>query len=99
MQLQGKKHMKQHISRSDLVFRLVRRWLWAGVAAMALCAVAGAQQLGKTDKTVGSNDTKNSSPGKATEQPEYILGGGDVFHINRLKKKENFENVVVPPQC
>ena len=89
--------MKQHISRSDLIFRLVRRWLWAGVAAMALCAVAGAQQLAKADKPVGSNDTKISSPDKATEQPEYIVGEGDVLHINVWKETEISQTVVVRP--
>ncbi|HKD13770.1 MAG TPA: polysaccharide biosynthesis/export family protein [Candidatus Angelobacter sp.] len=89
--------MNQHITRSDLIFRQVQRWLWTGVAALALCGMAGAQELAKAEKPVGSKDAKVSSPEKAVEQPEYIVGEGDVLHINVWKENEISQTVVVRP--
>src|SRR5262249_60456854 len=97
VQLQRKKHMNQHITRSDLIFRKVRQWLWTGVAALALCGMAGAQELAKAEKPVDSKDAKVSSPEKAAEQPECIVGEGDVLHINVWKENEISQTVVVRP--
>ncbi|HKE31564.1 MAG TPA: polysaccharide biosynthesis/export family protein [Candidatus Angelobacter sp.] len=88
--------MNQHITRSDLIFRQVRRWLWTGVAALALSGMAGAQELAKAEPA-GSKDAKVSSPEKAVEQPEYIVGEGDVLHINVWKETEISQTVVVRP--
>jgi len=65
---------------------------------MALCWPAGAQQqIAKNAKPTGSVDTKVTAPDQATQPTEYVVGDGDVLHINVWKESEISQTVVVRP--
>ena len=67
--------------------------------ALVLCAQAGAQQqLANAGQPAGGKDTKTVSPAaEQMPQPEYVVGEGDVLHINVWKETEISQTVVVRP--
>lgn len=73
--------------------------LWA--VALFLCLNAGAQQLAKAVQPA-HKDTKDATTAvgqqtQAQPQPEYVVGDGDVLHINVWKETEISQTVVVRP--
>jgi polysaccharide export outer membrane protein len=88
VELLGKKPMNHHIRQSASIW----------VVAVALCALAAAQQeVAKAGGPIVSRDGKEPAAHKIVEQPEYIVGEGDVLHINVWKETEISQTVVVRP--
>jgi polysaccharide biosynthesis/export protein len=80
--------MNQHIRQSAFILAVT----------VALCSLATAQQeVAKAGESIVGRDVKGSAPPKTVEQPEYIVGEGDVLHINVWKETEISQTVVVRP--
>ncbi|HEY6248412.1 MAG TPA: polysaccharide biosynthesis/export family protein [Candidatus Angelobacter sp.] len=88
--------MKQHRSVLSSVGRDVRAAWLAGVVVLTLCWSAGAQQQIANSAQPGSPDTKVAAQ-EQVAQPEYVVGDGDVLHINVWKESEISQTVVVRP--
>lgn len=68
------------------------------IAVLVLCLGAGAQQkIASTAKPVGGADAKVAVTQQVAQAPEYIVGEGDVLHINVWKETEISQSVVVRP--
>ena len=77
--------------------RHIRQSVFIWLVALGLCRPATAlQQFAKAGETSLSSD-QVSAPQKAAEQPEYVVGEGDVLHINVWKETEISQTVVVRP--
>src|SRR5215469_7864954 len=89
--------MKEHRSLLGSIFRGIRVSLPTGGMVLILCWLAGAQQqIAKSGTPAGSTDTKVTTQ-QQVAQPEYIVGEGDVLHINVWKETEISQTVVVRP--
>lgn len=89
--------MKEHRSLLSSVFRGIRVSLSAGIVVVTLCwSAAAQQQIARSEKPAGSADTKVTAQHQMV-QPEYIVGEGDVLHINVWKESEISQTVVVRP--
>lgn len=89
--------MKQHRSLLSSIVRSVWTPLLLGVVVLTLCWGAGAQQqIANTTQPGGGSDAKVTAPAQVA-QPEYIVGEGDVLHINVWKETEISQTVVVRP--
>lgn len=92
--------MKQWTEWPEFKRRRVRLFLAIFAAVLALCLEAGSQQQLAAAKQPGHADTKGtmSAPkDKGVQQPEYIVGEGDVLHINVWKEAEISQTVTVRP--
>lgn len=91
--------MKEHISLLSSVFRGIRVSLPAGIVVVTLCwSAAAQQQIARSEKPAASADTKvTAQQQQQMAQPEYIVGEGDVLHINVWKESEISQTVVVRP--
>src|SRR5579864_686951 len=88
--------MKQHRSLFNFVVRGMS--LSLAVVVLTLGWTAGAQQqIAKSEKPTGGADVKVAVPDQATPSSEYIVGDGDVLHINVWKEAEISQTVVVRP--
>jgi len=75
------------------------------LATFALCLVAVAQQQlaaagtpAATTTPTGAADTQTKAAEQATlQQPEYLVGQGDLLHVNVWKETEISQTVVVRP--
>ncbi|HEY6349001.1 MAG TPA: polysaccharide biosynthesis/export family protein [Candidatus Angelobacter sp.] len=89
--------MKQHRSLLKSVVS-VRVSLPLAVVVLTLGWAAGAQQqIVKSEKPAGGADVKVAVPDQAKQPAEYIVGDGDVLHINVWKEAEISQTVVVRP--
>lgn len=92
--------MKEHRSLLNSV-----RGIWvslaAGIVVLTLCWSAGAQQeIANNSQPSGGaarGDVKVTAQQQAGQAPEYIVGEGDVLHINVWKETEISQTVVVRP--
>lgn len=75
------------------------RCMAAGAMASVLCLGAGAQQKLAKSVQPDNKDTRGPLPVAQQQalQPEYIVGEGDVLHINVWKETEISQTVVVRP--
>jgi polysaccharide biosynthesis/export protein len=86
--------MKEHRS----LFTGVWTSLSAGILVLVLSLAATAQQqIAGSTKSMGGADAKVALPQQAAQAPEYIVGEGDVLHINVWKETEISQTVVVRP--
>lgn len=92
--------MKEHRSLLNSVLRGMWVSLAAGFVVLTLCWSAGAQQeIANSSQPSGGaarGDVKVTAQ-QAAQAPEYIVGEGDVLHINVWKETEISQTVVVRP--
>lgn len=92
--------MKQFMEWPEFKLRRIHLLLAIFVTVLTLCLEADAQQQLAVAKQPGHKDTKGtiSAPReKVAQQPEYIVGEGDVLHINVWKEAEISQTVTVRP--
>src|SRR5215472_5047564 len=90
--------MNQRIGWSKSLLRQASVRLSVIVAVLTLSLAAGAQQqIANAAKPAGGTDVKTTAAESAAQQPEYIVGEGDVLHINVWKETEISQTVVVRP--
>ena len=92
--------MKEHRSSFNSISRGIWFSLVAGAVVLTLCWSAGAQQqIANNSQPIGGGggDVKVTAQQQAAQAPEYIVGEGDVLHINVWKETEISQTVVVRP--
>jgi polysaccharide export outer membrane protein len=95
--------MNQFVDWPDFSYRRPHIVRVMVVAILTLCLEAGAQtQMANAAKPAAGKDTNTKSAisvpqEKVAQQPEYIVGEGDVLHIDVWKEVEISQNVVVRP--
>jgi polysaccharide export outer membrane protein len=98
---QEKRYMNPFLGWPDFSYRRPRILMTAIVAVLTLGLEGAAQtQLAIAVQPAGGKDTKGVVSGpqeQAPQQPEYIVGEGDVLHINVWKETEISQNVTVRP--
>lgn len=88
--------MNQFIARPDSV-RRSHILIVILFTALTLCLQAGAQQLANVSQPADRPDVKASPAAQQAQQTEYVVGEGDVLHINVWKETEISQTVVVRP--
>lgn len=73
------------------------RYILMAILFTALTLLAGAQQLANVSQPADHSGVKASPAAQQAEQPEYVVGEGDVLHVNVWKETEISQTVMVRP--
>jgi len=105
LQPQEKVNMNHLLSYRNLNPCGLRVFGAVALAIFALCSIAGAQQqvaavgspAASATGPATSTDVQTKSAEATPQQPEYLVGQGDLLHVNVWKETEISQTVVVRP--